>query len=346
MATRSYSAVSDGSNRLIAIDAHTGVQIRSLKLQDKILSVSPTGDTVTVVTENHAGVIRSNVFKLPQLSMVTSMHIGNAPRKSSLDSSRSTSKPSSASSSQQSNRQSQPSGTSSGGGGKSGPPRFLDDDEDSLKSLLSFSGFFSLFTILGRAGNTMKRITGKSYNGECLTKRDWKVLGLMVVVLFVWATCSGDSPKAQRQQVQQSQLRAKQLAQRQAQLSPVRVPPADTIVDTKHIAERMAKRQQVQSPPATGLSDNPEDNTPPNFPNDLPRGFKRVFINSPVGYLNMRSGPDTNSAILCQIPNNEVIYVENEDKLWLRAVRPRDNNQGYVNSGRLGEFAFPFSPTR
>jgi hypothetical protein len=86
--------------------------------------------------------------------------------------------------------------------------------------------------------------------------------------------------------------------------------------------------------------------TPPNFPNDLPSGFKRVFIQSPVGYLNMRAGPDTNSVIICQIPNNEVIYVENEDKLWLSAVRPKDNSQGYVNSGRLGEFAFPFGRNR
>ena len=192
----------------------------------------------------------------------------------------------------------------------------------------------------------MKRITGKSYDGDCLTKRDWKVLGLMVVVLFVWATCTGDSPNTQRQQVYQNQPRPKPVAQRQAQPSPIRVPPADTIVDTKNIAERMARRQQVQSPPATGLSDNPEDNTPPNFPNDLPQGFKRVYINDPDGFQNMRGGPSGDAPVIARLPNNEVIYVEDSNTAWARTLRPKDGSFGYVYRERLGEFAFPVSRGR
>lgn len=98
---------------------------------------------------------------------------------------------------------------------------------------------------------------------------------------------------------------------------------------------------QVQSLPTTPV--NHSDRTPPTFPNDLPQGYKRVFIESPVGYINMRSGPSTNDPILTQLPNDEVIYVEVQDTLWLKAFRPQDKTEGWVNQGRLGEFAFPFS---
>ena len=88
------------------------------------------------------------------------------------------------------------------------------------------------------------------------------------------------------------------------------------------------------------------DKTPPTFPDDLPNGYKRVFIESPVGYINMRSGPTTNDPIITQLPNDEVIYVEDKDTLWLKAFRPQDKTEGWVNKGRLGEFAFPFSRGR
>lgn len=338
MADRSYTAVSDGSNRVIVIDSKTGSQYRSIKLAEKVISVAPTGDIVTVVTENHAGVIRSSTYKLPSLSMLTSIPIGNAPRKSLINPTSSLKKGEAAPALIKTTSAPTPS---RGGGG---PPLVLDDDEDSLKSLLTIRGFFSLFTMLGRIGNTLKKITGKPYNGDCLTKRDLKAIPLLLIIVFLWATCTGDNPQPREQQTRQYQQQSRQVVQRQAQSSSIRAPRTDAVVDTQNITERMRNRSPQSTP--TELSDNPDDNTPPNFPNDLPRGFKRVFIQSPVGYLNMRAGPDTNSVILCQIPNNEVIYVENEDKLWLRAVRPKDNSQGYVNSGRLGEFAFPFSRTR
>lgn len=88
---------------------------------------------------------------------------------------------------------------------------------------------------------------------------------------------------------------------------------------------------------------NHTDRTPSTFPSDLPKGYKRVFIESPVGYINMRSGPSTNDPVLVQLPNDEVIYVEDKDELWLKAYRPLDKSVGWVNKGRLGEFAFPYS---
>jgi hypothetical protein len=339
MGDRSYSAIASGPDRVIAIDAKTGIEVRSWKVPygSSIISVTPSGDTATVVMEDSSGKRKGIVMKLPALSQIRSFPVASSSRSGST-SSGSASKADSSGSSSRGLSSYAPERESSG------PPSILDDDEESLKSLFTLRGFFSLFTILGRIGNTLKRFSGKPVNGQCLTKRDLKALPLLLIIGFLWATCSGNNPHPRQQQVRQFQQQPRLVAQRQTQSSQVRVPRADTVVDTQNIAERMKSR--YSQPTSGDLSDNPNDNTPPNFPNDLPSGFKRVFIQSPVGYLNMRAGPDTNSVIICQIPNNEVIYVENEDKLWLSAVRPKDNSQGYVNSGRLGEFAFPFGRNR
>lgn len=340
MGGRSYSAIADGSDRVIAIDAHTGSEVRSWKVPygSSVISVTPSGDTATVVVEDSSGNRKGIVMNLPALSQIRSFPVASSSKNPTA---------SPGPSSKTGSAESSPRGSSAYKPQKQsgGPPRVLDDDEDSLKSLLTIRGFFSLFTMLGRIGNTLKRITGKPYNGDCLTKRDLKAIPLLLIIVFLWATCTGDNPQPRQQQARQYQQQPRQVVQRQqTQPSPIQVPRTDAVVDTKNFAERMANRNR--RPMNDILSGNPDDNTPPNFPEDLPRGFKRVYINDPDGYQNMRSGPSGQAEVVARLPNNEVIYVEDSDSVWARALRPRDGTMGFVYRERLGEFAFPVSRGR
>lgn len=339
MADRSYSAIADGSDRVIAIYADTGVLVTAWKVPhgSSVISVTPSGDTASVVVEDSSGNRKGIIMKLPSLSQIRSFPVASASKFRATSSGSSPKAGSTGSSSK--NTSAYTPRTES-----SGPPLVLDDDENSLKSLLTLSGFFSLFTLLIRAGNTMKRFgpNGSSV-GQGLTKRDFKVLGLLLIIVFLWATCTGDNPQPRQQQPRQYQ-KPKPVVQRQVQPSPIKVPRTDTVVDTKNLAERMANRNRKAMGDA--LSDNPNDNTPPNFPEDLPRGFKRVYINDPDGYQNMRTEPSGQAQVVAQLPNNEVIYVEDSDTTWARALRPRDGTMGFVYRERLGEFAFPVSRGR
>lgn len=341
MADRSYSAIADGSDRVIAIYADTGVLVTAWKVPhgSSVISVTPSGDTATVVVEDSSGNRKGIVMKLPTLSQIRSFPVASSSKNRTTSSG-----PSSKAGPTGSSTKNIPAPTPSRGGG--GPPLVLDDDEDSLKSLLTIRGFLSLFTLLLRAGNTMKRFGPHgSSAGPGLTKRDLKAIPLLLIIVFLWATCTGDNPQPRQQQARQYQQQPRQVVQRQqAQPSPIQVPRTDAVVEIKNFAERMANRNR--RPMNDILSGNPDDNTPPNFPEDLPRGFKRVYINDPDGYQNMRSGPSGQAEVVARLPNNEVIYVEDSDSVWARALRPRDGTMGFVYRERLGEFAFPVSRGR
>lgn len=186
MADRSYSVVAGANNTLIAIRNDIGTAVHSCRLQDTIISVNSSGDRATVVTKDHAGNLRATILKLPQLSQVHSMHVGKVPSEKSPSTPKSTPKTNSTKDSQKT-FSSPPTSLASGD-----PPLNL-GDENSLRSLLTFRGFFSLFTILFRLGNTLSRFNPKSSGstvGDGLTVRDWKFLCLMVVVLVLWAKCT------------------------------------------------------------------------------------------------------------------------------------------------------------